>query len=92
MSQALRSMRCPHSRLILHWRGLGKNSQLHAVGSKYCRPTVQAPQKLNFGTFYTANGEIRSALNLESRGEITGANAPLTWRSWVARMEKLTKH
>src|SRR5215471_17182114 len=29
------------------------------MGSKYCRPTVQAPQKLNFGTFYTANGELK---------------------------------
>ena len=28
------------------------------MGSQYCRPTVQAPQKLNFGTFYTANGEL----------------------------------
>jgi hypothetical protein len=31
------------------------------MGSQYCRPTVQAPQKLNFGTFYTANGEILSS-------------------------------
>src|SRR5713101_4973619 len=32
--------------------------QLHAMGSKYCRPPSQAPQKFTFGTFYTANGEI----------------------------------
>ena len=26
MYKAFRSVRCPHSRLILHWRGLGTNS------------------------------------------------------------------
>jgi hypothetical protein len=29
------------------------------MGSKYCRPTVQTPQKLNFGAFYKANGEYQ---------------------------------
>ena len=31
LHKAFRSVRRPHARLILHWRGLGKNS--HAIGS-----------------------------------------------------------
>jgi hypothetical protein len=37
MHKALRSVRRPHSRLILHWRGLGKNSQ-YPSGSRRHRP------------------------------------------------------
>ena len=36
------------------------------MGSQYGRPTVQAPQKLNFGTFYTANGEVYRPEHLQA--------------------------
>jgi hypothetical protein len=43
------------------------------MGSKYCRPSGQAPQKLTFGTFYTANGELEQIYKVQSYGMIVWA-------------------
>jgi hypothetical protein len=59
--KAFRSVRRPHSRLILHWRGVGKNSHAAALGP--C-PTDQWRARKRAGAVWHGGKAVKLSLAL----------------------------